>query len=421
MNSLELDVLIENLIGVVPKYRYVNEFKPDAPYENVYAIVYDGVNYLNKKTKIFAYLGFPNDLKKEEKRKAIVLVHGGGGHAFLSWVKIWNDLGYIAIAMNTAGDFPLIKNAWDTERKEDGKTSKRELNGIFEENGYVEIPTTAPLTNGDEDISYQRYYHYVTSAILASNILFSLPNVDPLKVGITGISWGGVITSTIIGYDNRYAFAIPIYGSAYLSESMFEPWKTSFKDEKVRELWASERNLKNAKMPILWLCWNDDCCFSINSNSKSFLATYKNNDRTVYSAVNNMLHSHIDGWKMKESYIFAASVIDGGVTLTKIIGDYNSKDINLKLDYDSRVDVEKIKAKLYYLTEYPSFEKMDKYVYKNTVFSNLTWKTRTLSINAGVIIGQVPKTAKLFYVEVETEINGEKTYTCSPCENYRGK
>ena len=421
MDSLELDLLIKNLIGVVPMYKYIHEFKPDKPFENIYAITYDGVNYLDKKTKVFAYLGFPKDLRKDEKRKAVVLVHGGGGHAFLSWVKIWNDLGYIAIAMNTAGDFPLIKNAWDTERKDDGKTCKRELCGVFKEEGYTEIPTTAPLTKGDEEISCQRYYHYVTSAILASNILFSLPNVDVSKVGITGVSWGGVITSTIIGYDNRYAFAIPIYGSAYISESMFDPWKTSFKEEKVNELWASERNLQNAKMPILWLCWNDDCCFSINSNSKSFLATYKNNSKTLYSAINNMFHSHIDAWKMKENYIFAESVVNGGVSLTKISGDYDSKDINLRLDYDSRVDGKTIKARLYYLEDYPLFEKIDKYIYKNKIFSNLTWKTMELSITGDRVIGKVPKKAELFYVEVETIINGDKTYTCSPCEHYRGK
>ena len=79
MDSLELDLLIKNLIGVVPRYKYIHEFKPDKPFENIYAITYDGVNYLDKKTKVFAYLGFPKDLRKDEKRKAVVLVHGGGG------------------------------------------------------------------------------------------------------------------------------------------------------------------------------------------------------------------------------------------------------------------------------------------------------------------------------------------------------
>ena len=37
----------------------------------------------------------------------IVLVHGGGGVPFASWVKMWNDRGYAAIAMSVTGDFPI--------------------------------------------------------------------------------------------------------------------------------------------------------------------------------------------------------------------------------------------------------------------------------------------------------------------------
>ena len=33
-----------------------------------------------------------------------------------------------------------------------------------------------------------------------------------------GISWGGVITSTVIGIDDRFAFAIPTYGCGDLAE-----------------------------------------------------------------------------------------------------------------------------------------------------------------------------------------------------------
>ncbi len=421
MENKELDTLIKSLIGRVPKYKYIDEFKPNGEYENIYALTFDGVNYADKKTKVFAYLGYPNDLKKDEKRKAIVLVHGGGGHAFLSWIKIWNDLGYIAIAMNTAGDFPLIKNAWDTERNEDETTTSKKLCGVFVEDGYTEIPVTEPLTNGQEEISCQRYYHYVSSVILASNILFSLPNVDASKVGITGISWGGIITSTVIGYDDRYAFAIPIYGSAYITESCLEPWKSYFKDEKVKELWASERNIENAKMPILWLCWNDDCCFSINSNGKSFLATCRNNDKTAYSTIHEMYHSHTEGWKRQESYIFAESVVEGGVRLTKINGDYGNRNIELSLETDNRVEKENIKATLYFMEDYPKYETVDKYVYRNTVFANLPWKRMELAVTDGKVVGKVPKEAKLFYVEVETTVDGKKVCTCTPCENYRAK
>ena len=35
--------------------------------------------------------------KRGEKVPGMVLVHGGGGTAFASWVKRWNDRGYAAM------------------------------------------------------------------------------------------------------------------------------------------------------------------------------------------------------------------------------------------------------------------------------------------------------------------------------------
>ena len=62
-------------------------------------------------------------------------------------------------------------------------------------------------------------YHAVADTVLANSLLRSLPGVDADKVGIMGISWGGVITSTVIGIDDRFAFAIPTYGCGDLSEA----------------------------------------------------------------------------------------------------------------------------------------------------------------------------------------------------------
>jgi hypothetical protein len=48
--------------------------------------------------------------------------------------------------------------------------------------------------------------------VLANSLLRSLPQVDAEKVSLMGISWGGVIASTVAGIGPRFAFAIPTYG-----------------------------------------------------------------------------------------------------------------------------------------------------------------------------------------------------------------
>ncbi len=52
-------------------------------------------------------------------------------------------------------------------------------------------------------------YHAVGQTILAANALRADSRVAADKVGVTGISWGGVISSITIGWDNRFAFAVP--------------------------------------------------------------------------------------------------------------------------------------------------------------------------------------------------------------------
>ena len=55
-------------------------------------------------------------------------------------------------------------------------------------------------------------YRAVADAVPANSLLRSLRQVDVENVGLMGISWGGVITTTVIGIDSRFAFAIATYG-----------------------------------------------------------------------------------------------------------------------------------------------------------------------------------------------------------------
>ena len=89
-------------------YKEVPSFNPPGDGEGIRAITFEGLPFDGKKTKVFAYLGYPEDTSC--KVPAIVLVHGGGGVPFASWVKRWNRLGYAAIAMSVTGDFPTTRD-----------------------------------------------------------------------------------------------------------------------------------------------------------------------------------------------------------------------------------------------------------------------------------------------------------------------
>src|SRR5206468_7943210 len=71
------------------------------------AFFYDGLAYQGHATRVFAYVGIPPGANSKSKVPGMVLVHGGGGTAFPEWVRIWNERGYAAIAMDLEGHAPV--------------------------------------------------------------------------------------------------------------------------------------------------------------------------------------------------------------------------------------------------------------------------------------------------------------------------
>ncbi|MGB2351737.1 MAG: acetylxylan esterase, partial [Akkermansiaceae bacterium] len=150
--------------------------------EAMRAIYFNALEYKGKPTKVFAWLGMPQQAAEAgAKVPAMVLVHGGGGTAFKEWVERWNERGYAAISIAVEGQ---------TDQKpgsEGGHWKKHPWGGPSRVGIYGDT---------DEPIKDQWMYHAVADTILAHNLIRSLPGVDGDKVGIMGISWGGVITST---------------------------------------------------------------------------------------------------------------------------------------------------------------------------------------------------------------------------------
>jgi len=57
----------------------------------------------------------------------------------------------------------------------------------------------------DAPVTDQWQYHALADILLAHSLIRSLPDVDPDRVGLTGISWGGYLTCLTVGVDSRDA------------------------------------------------------------------------------------------------------------------------------------------------------------------------------------------------------------------------
>lgn len=396
---MSIEAILNKALSQKPQYKYVPEFHPT--HGNIRALTLEGEPFDEKRTKIFAYYGVPEQIKG--KVPAMVLIHGGGGHAFHCWVKQWNDRGYAAIAIDTTGFLPKTVNAGAHEG--DGENWERELNGVFYEEGYVCAPDNDGMRLSGKQIEEHWMLHAVSAAIRANSFLREQPEIDNQKIGVTGVSWGAVITSILIGYDTRFRFAVPIYGSGYLSESLSDIMQV-FKTAEVKKLWLAETRFDEVKIPVLWLAWNDDCCFSIPSNSKSYQHTRGNHEKTRLSLIHLLMHGHNPAWQREEPFYFADWVVNNGSMMPDITDQSAGDRILLQITADEDVRIES--ATLYYICEPMRYEVIEKYETTQRTFMVGQWNTLPLTLDGNTAKGVLPQDAVGYYHEIVFVCNGKR-------------
>ena len=385
-------------------------------YKHIQAISFDGLDVNGKKTRIFAYVGLPEGASAENPVPAMVLVHGGGGHAYMEWVRLWNERGYAAIAMETVGHFPVTPGAGAPTTpgtKGDYAVTEREfpqyiLDVIDEENYTIAPDREMKSSYAEVDEHWQ--YHGLSAVILSHNVLRQNAAIDSTRIGTIGVSWGGTMVSQVIGYDTRFAFAIPIYGTAYLSE----PAKSFAHTEYVYDLWAAERNLDNFKNPIMWFAWADDNNFGMDSYTKSYLHSRKNNPKTTLVVLADWRHSHPHAWEQEHGYAFADSICfpeasDYASFIWEPSGQNALSQVRLPEGATN------VSVRYHYLTEPIAYAHFNKYFESNWLTE--TWKTdnKTLTIDpaTGKITGTVPENVRHYYISVLYTVDGKTLETSS--------
>ena len=294
MNPIPWDIKV---LSVAPRMYDASQYGSN----DVTAIFFDGLPWRGKPTRVFAYYGIP-ETNGKTKVPAMVLVHGGGGSAFIPWVRLWVSRGYAAIAMDTCG---CISGG------EHGKHMRHEDGGPAGWGGFDQI---------DQPIEDQWTYHAVADVILAHSLIRSFPQVDADRIGITGISWGGYLTCIVAGVDSRFRFAAPVYGCGFLGDN--STWTGDFQKmgpEKARkwlQLWDPSAYLACAGMPMLWVDGSNDFAYPMDSLQKSY--RLPRGSRTLCVRV-HMPHGHGGpGENPQEILAMAQALFTDGVPLTRI-------------------------------------------------------------------------------------------------------
>lgn len=287
--------------GKAPAYEPASGFEWAETAPGVRPIFFEGPAFRGKPTRVFAWLGVP-EAPAGERLPGMVLVDGGGGTAFAHWVKMWNDRGYAAIAMDTCGCVP-VGTYGNWQRLEDG--------GPEGWGGWGQI---------DDPREDQWTFHAVADALLAHSLLRSLPEVDPDRIGVTGISWGGYLTSLIAGVDSRFAFAAPVYGCGHTLDMAFGDSVRALgpeKSERWMRWWDPSSYLSNARMPILWINGTNDFAYTLNGWQNSY--RQPQGPRTLSLHI-RMPHGHTEGEVPEEIHAFADGLLRGEPGLCDVTG-----------------------------------------------------------------------------------------------------
>ena len=280
---------------------------------NVRQMLFKGIDYQGKKTKVFAYYSNP-DIYKTGKNQGnifpgLVLISGGDQPALKEWVELWAKEGYAAITCDY-GNTRMAKDAGPTP-----KNIEERLASIYDS-----------IKHGPKAV---RAYRTSSTAILAHSLLLSFPEVSKNKTGVTGISWGGFQTCIVSGIDNRFKAAVPVFGCAFHNEIIFKRYFNKMTKAEI-DLWMNKIDPKNylkfSQCPTLFINGNNDGCFDIEPFDKTTkLIPEKNRFLRITP---NMGHDHPIGWRPKEIATFFNAIFKEGKPLTKIISvEKNSSSI----------------------------------------------------------------------------------------------
>ena len=327
------------------------------PVQEVY---YQGEPLDGKPTRIFAYFAQP--ASGEGPFPGMVLVHGGGGTAFAEWTTLWAKRGYAALAMDLAGCGP--------ERKR------------FPDGGPDQSHEQKFAPFSDQEVGRMWTYHAVAAAIRGHSLLASRDEVDGRRTGVTGISWGGYLTSIIAGVDHRFKVAVPVYGCGFLHENSAWVDILSKMPDDQRERWLGyfdpSRHLKRVQCPILFVNGTNDFAYPMDSHRKSYRLVPGRADLRIEVRMN---HSHPHGWAPREIGLFVDSVLTGGDPLARL-GPL--KTTNGKATAEFQAVVPTVKGNLHYTTDTGKWQER-------------RWQTADAAITSATVAAQLPPDRPIAY------------------------
>jgi cephalosporin-C deacetylase-like acetyl esterase len=230
-------------------------------------LYYQSRSFKRQPVQIFGYFCYPKN--HQAKLPAILLSHGGGGCASLARASAWARRGYAVLAIDLPG-------------KGENRSCSRSTGPDMD---VVNLLRTQP------DPSYNYLIHAVAAARNGINFLSYRKEVDPDRIGMIGLSWGGVLTLLTNGQDNRLKAAVNVFGAGYIPEGCtWQDWFSQMPaEDKItwNEYLDPKNFLATQHAPIMFVTGTNDHCYYLTTFQKSYEQVP---GEKVYCLIPNLRH-----------------------------------------------------------------------------------------------------------------------------------
>jgi len=288
-------------------------------FPGVRSIFYEGLPWQGKENRVFAYLGLPPGAAPDHKVPAVVLIPGGSGAANKDWVRCWTKRGYAAITFDNSGSMPEYEvHRWMKYGYADITFDRTKVQVRHEWGGPPSADDS--FQQMDWSVEDQWQYQAIAYAILANSLLRNLPEVDPERIAVHGLSWGGYLTCIAAAADSRFKLAVVTYGCGFINEdTVFSAAVNNLPKEKSAKWlkWDPRYWLPNIRMPMFWVTGSNDSCYYLSGFQKSY--RLPKGERSLCIRV-RMGHGEGDTWATEEIYAYADSKLKGATPLALITG-----------------------------------------------------------------------------------------------------
>jgi len=130
------------------------------------------------------------------------------------------------------------------------------------------------LLHTKADLENNYLIHAVSAARNGITFLTSRKQVDPDRIGMVGLSWGGVITLLTNGQDDRLKTAVNIFGAGYITEGCTWQDRFSVMSDAEYGRWDQYIDPKNflasQHAPMLFITGTNDHCYYLPTFQKSY-------------------------------------------------------------------------------------------------------------------------------------------------------